>query len=524
MYVTRKGAVRAREEDYGIIPGSMGAKSYIVKGKGNHDSYCSCFPAETFILTEQGLMKIEDVFNSSNTVKLISYDQESQKFVPKAIIDKSVCDAVVNKYSLSQTRRHLDNTISCTPDHPFATYKKGELVYDSIEKIADYQSGVIIPTEIDLPSKLTFEEQDHNFYYLLGVILSDGTIYQTKRANAPDINQRPRGGKYIQSYIGIFQANKPEKQEFMNQIETLLRIYSDQVSVRITPPRKSNLHGRIIQGTGLIELTISDLDFVNRFKSILPKLPNILLTNPWLALHFLAGYLDGDGSYNRDTISISVGKTEMFSPLICAFLSLGVAYKVYRNRNHYAIEFRDNVIMNKLREICKRLQITEPPKRLYSDKLLLAKTLVDGDLKCENFTTIAKQGKMVSVHKFEGESLDKTLAMNRVFSIEKVGETAVYNFTVEDNHNYIVFTDFYTPILVHNCSHGAGRLMSRSKAKKTYTLDDLVEQTKGVECRKDRGVLDEIPGAYKPIEKVMNQQSDLVEVVATLKQVICVKG
>jgi tRNA-splicing ligase RtcB len=75
-----------------------------------------------------------------------------------------------------------------------------------------------------------------------------------------------------------------------------------------------------------------------------------------------------------------------------------------------------------------------------------------------------------------------------------------------------------------SCSHGAGRLMSRTKAKKQFTLDDLIQQTEGVECRKDRGVLDEIPGAYKPIEKVMNQQSDLVEVVATLKQVLCVKG
>ncbi len=524
VYVTRKGAVRAREEDYGIIPGSMGAKSYIVKGKGNHDSYCSCFPAETLILTEQGLMKIEDVFNSSTTVKLISYDQKSQKFVPKKILDKSVQNALVNQYSLSQTRRRLDNTISCTPDHPFATYNKGELMYDSIKKIADDQSGVIIPTQISLPSNLSFEEQDHNFYYLLGVILSDGTIHLTKRAYAPDINQRPRGGKYLQSYIRIFQANKPEKQEFINQIETLLRIYSDKVSVRITPPQQSNLQGRIIQETGLIELTISDLYFVNKVNNILAKLPNILLTNPWLALHFLAGYLDGDGNYNCHTISISIGKTEMFSPLVCTFLSLGVAYKVYRNRNHYVIEFRDNVIMNKLREICQRLQITEPPKRMYSDKLLLAKTLVDGNLKCEDLTTMAKQGKMVSVHKFEGESLDKTLAMNRVFAIETLGETSVYNFTVEDNHNYIVFTDFYTPVLVHNCSHGAGRLMSRTKAKKTYTLDDLIEQTKGVECRKDRGVLDEIPGAYKPIEKVINQQSDLVEVVATLKQVLCVKG
>lgn len=75
-----------------------------------------------------------------------------------------------------------------------------------------------------------------------------------------------------------------------------------------------------------------------------------------------------------------------------------------------------------------------------------------------------------------------------------------------------------------SCSHGAGRLMSRNKAKNTYTLDDLVKQTQGVECRKDEGVLDEIPAAYKPIDQVMQNQADLVEVVATLKQVVCVKG
>lgn len=75
-----------------------------------------------------------------------------------------------------------------------------------------------------------------------------------------------------------------------------------------------------------------------------------------------------------------------------------------------------------------------------------------------------------------------------------------------------------------SCSHGAGRLMSRNKAKNAFTLDDLIAQTKGIECRKDEGVLDEIPAAYKPIDQVMANQSDLVEVVATLKQVVCVKG
>jgi tRNA-splicing ligase RtcB len=76
----------------------------------------------------------------------------------------------------------------------------------------------------------------------------------------------------------------------------------------------------------------------------------------------------------------------------------------------------------------------------------------------------------------------------------------------------------------NSASHGAGRKMSRTAAKKKFTTRDLVEQTKGVECRKDSGVVDEIPGAYKSIEKVMDQQKDLVEVVAHLKQVVCVKG
>jgi tRNA-splicing ligase RtcB len=75
-----------------------------------------------------------------------------------------------------------------------------------------------------------------------------------------------------------------------------------------------------------------------------------------------------------------------------------------------------------------------------------------------------------------------------------------------------------------SCSHGAGRKMSRAAAKKTFTLADHAAATAGVECRKDRGVLDETPGAYKAIDDVMAAQEDLVEIVHTLRQVLCVKG
>lgn len=80
------------------------------------------------------------------------------------------------------------------------------------------------------------------------------------------------------------------------------------------------------------------------------------------------------------------------------------------------------------------------------------------------------------------------------------------------------------PDSFHSCSHGAGRRMSRTQARKQFTVADLATQTSGVECRKDEGVLDEIPGSYKDINQVMSDQADLVKPIYQLKQLLCVKG
>ena len=80
------------------------------------------------------------------------------------------------------------------------------------------------------------------------------------------------------------------------------------------------------------------------------------------------------------------------------------------------------------------------------------------------------------------------------------------------------------PASFHSASHGAGRRMSRNQAKRRFTTDDLAAQTAGVECRKDAGVIDEIPAAYKDIDQVIAYQQDLVEVTAELHAVLCVKG
>jgi tRNA-splicing ligase RtcB len=80
------------------------------------------------------------------------------------------------------------------------------------------------------------------------------------------------------------------------------------------------------------------------------------------------------------------------------------------------------------------------------------------------------------------------------------------------------------PESFESCSHGAGRAMSRTAAKERFTLEEHIAATAHVECRKDTGVIDETPMAYKDIDAVMAAQADLVEVVHTLRQVVCVKG
>jgi tRNA-splicing ligase RtcB len=80
------------------------------------------------------------------------------------------------------------------------------------------------------------------------------------------------------------------------------------------------------------------------------------------------------------------------------------------------------------------------------------------------------------------------------------------------------------PESFHSCSHGAGRAMSRTEARRRFSVADHAAATAGIECRKDHDVVDETPMAYKPIDDVMNAQRDLVDVVHTLRQVVCVKG
>jgi tRNA-splicing ligase RtcB len=121
------------------------------------------------------------------------------------------------------------------------------------------------------------------------------------------------------------------------------------------------------------------------------------------------------------------------------------------------------------------------------------------------------------------EHFDRQLWVTRKGAVSaRVGELGVIPGSM-GARSYVV-RGLGNPDSLCSCSHGAGRAMSRGEAKRRFSVEDHVKATEGIECRKDEGVIDETPMAYKSIEDVMRSQSDLVEVVAVLRQVLCVKG
>ncbi len=143
----------------------------------------------------------------------------------------------------------------------------------------------------------------------------------------------------------------------------------------------------------------------------------------------------------------------------------------------------------------------------------------------KHFPDVQRLDQILCHHNYVSEEVHfgENLIITRKGAISaKQGEKGIIPGSM-GTKSYIV-EGLGNPESFHSASHGAGRRMSRTQAKKEFTIKDLELQTKGIECRKDSGVLDEIPKAYKKIEQVMENQKDLVAILYELKQVLNIKG
>ena len=433
----------------------MKIASGIVTNEGGR----TCFTGDTKVLTNKGFMTFREIFNSydKENLMVLSLNKETLKTEWKPIIDSMKRKSKVIKVSISQTGRIDNNYLKLTPDHKMLTYINRKLEEVEIKDIIKNKQMIILIQKI--PSLAESSLKDQKLAYLLGAISTDGSIYLTNRHGEVQFIQKP---------------TKEKKQFIDGVINYMFDVFNKKVSIS----KKKNYVGVIRGGYVLGNANAYRFygkQIATQMLEYQQKLVQMLLTaDNNLILNFLAGVIDGDGTYDykNNRINIYCSKEFLMQAIIVGCLRLGIVPQVTTNRNIYNIQIVEKIDL--LLSYTKRVKGDYnrksmgtrffSAKQLFNDvddkinfkariKPYINKNLLIDSNKINNILHIYDINHDIN-HDIKQDItniLNSDTRMQRVKYIKDLGEDYVYNITVKDNHNYIIFTNKYTPVLVSNC-------------------------------------------------------------------------
>ncbi len=421
----------------------------------------TCVGGESLLLTDKGFFGAEQLFNEiekEKKISILSFDSKSMKSVWKPVIAAGRKKSDTIEVNFSQSGRTKENSLVLTPDHKMIIIQNRELVKKPFNEVLKEKEFISIVDKIPFEAKNT----DSKFAYLVGAISTDGYTNLSSR----------RG------YTVFTQKNIPSKERFIGTInQYFLELFGYEMKQRV---KESNsfINGRHISGTAT--------DFICHNKTVTAQFVETkqelaqwaLELDEFSTLNFLAGAIDGDGSFSGNRIHIYVSKENLAQALVVSCLKLGVVPQVSVNRNIYNIQIVEK--MNEILTHSKRF-LPRAEKKLYESKLFAPKQLLADILEKSSFSSNSKQRIRDGITRnllFGKEKLEKyvtnlsdvnaknklenifasDLRMYRADKTKEMGEQMVYNFEVysenELDKNFVVFTKRYTPILVSN-SHAA---------------------------------------------------------------------
>ena len=412
----------------------------------------TCFTEDTILLTNKGFMSFGEVYNSEDELFVPSLNRESLKIEWKEIRARMKRKGNVIKADISQTGRMRGNSLKLTKDHKVLTYENRDLVSKEIQNVLRDEEMVLLAQRI--PRVTDSTEHERKLAYLMGAISTDGSVYLTKRRGEVQLIQKP----------------SEEKKEF---IETFCNymgdVFDKKVSVSVKKPSSGLIRGKPAKGNANA-YRFYGKQIAQQITMQKQKLVTTLLSaDEEVILYFLAGVIDGDGSYNHvsNRINIYCSNKPLLQAITVGCLRLGTVPQVTVNRNIYNIQIVE--LVKKMLSYTKRVKGTYNRKnigtRFFSAKQLLGNignsVNFKGRIKAymnNNLLLDAEKIKKNVLHLCnpqEKEKLRKIMEsdtrMQRTSFNSDLGIQDVYNIEVKDNHNYIVFTERYSPVLVNNC-------------------------------------------------------------------------
>ena len=417
----------------------------------------TCFGGNTKILTTEGFMTLEQAHAElqHKKLKVFSFNPNTLKTEWKFATNPQQRKASLWKVSISQTGNSIKNTLEITPNHKMVTLENRNIVerklQDLVRKqemacIADFLPAHQNPHVIDEPEKA----------YLCGALFTDGYINNKK------------------GYVTFIQKNIPTKERFISAVKQIfLSTYDTGLNyTRVRSTINKKIRGKEIKG--------SASDFISFRKKPAEDLTKIKENLADWILHlsekslksFLAGVIDGDGTFNvahkSGKVHIYASKEYLAQGVILACLRLGILPQVSKNRNCYNIQLVEEleVLLSHTRRVKGQINPKKMGNKLIAAKQVLGDIVNDLNFKGrikpyvennllldikkmkENVLPLVKD---IKIQQQIRKIIESDFRMQRLEVVDKIESNNVYNFEVEDNHTYIVFTENYTPLIVWNC-------------------------------------------------------------------------
>ncbi len=453
--------VLAREETSPEDIAGMHAAAGILTTRGG----MTCLAGETRILSDRGLLNAEEAFRrleDGEGLEILSFDTSTMRPVWRRIIAAGCKPSDVVSIAISQTGRARGNVLRLTADHKMFVVQNRMLTKKRLDAVLEERDFLSVVDEVPARKET---ETSTALAYSVGALLSDGYVRVTRTKGSITFVQKPTAARA----------------DFIAAVEKgFLEAFGVPFSYVRLRRTTATLRGRQI--TGSVEDRICfRREPAARLAAIRDNLVSwVLSLNRPALLHFLAGYVDGDGTYSlssskvRLQIVVARSKAAMLDGLAVACLRLGIVSQISNNREHFVVQIAEKV--EEILQFTKRIRV-RIPARLYASKLLAVNGVCSDIVESVNFQGRVREGikrnLLFGVDKIRRDVLplcdevaqpqlrrilDSPLRSYRATALEGRDRTLVYNFEVEASNdldkNFIAFSSRLTPVLVSN-SHAA---------------------------------------------------------------------